>query len=79
MDLVQTIAELAMEAENTDTIDWGMLAIKEKDAYMMMSNSALDIIANVPDDDVFLVLISTVTKLMVENFVLNARLMGAEV
>jgi len=73
------LAELAMEAETEDTIDWGLLPIDEKSAYILMASSVLEIVNNLPEDQRIYVIMSTMTKLMVENMVLNARLMGAEV
>jgi hypothetical protein len=64
------LAELAQEAEVTDPIDWGMLNIDEKDAYRLIALH----VSELPDD--ILILKATLTKLMVENFVLNLKLMG---
>ena len=64
------LAELAQEAEVTDPIDWGMLNIKEEEAYKLISMHVAEM-----DDDI-LILKATLTKLMVENFVLNLKLLG---
>lgn len=73
------LAELAMEADTQDSIDWGLLPIEEKPAYVLMSSSVIEIFENTPEDQRLYVAMSAMTKLMVENMVLNARLMGAEV
>lgn len=73
------LAELAMAAETQDSIDWGLLPIEEKSAYVLMSSSVIEILENMPENQRLYVAMSAMTKLMVENMVLNARLMGAEV
>lgn len=75
----EQLAELAMEAEKENVIDWGLLAIDEKDAYTLMASSVIQIVENTPDNQKMFILMSAMTNLMVENMVLNARLMGAEV
>ena len=37
------LADLAMHIDQADPIDWGMLSIKEEDAYLMMAQQVLDI------------------------------------
>jgi len=75
----EQLAELAMEAEKENVIDWGLLAIDEKEAYTLMASSVIEIVENTPDNQKMFILMSAMTNLMVENMVLNARLMGAEV
>ena len=67
---VELIVALAQEVEVTDPIDWGMLAIEEKEAYRMM---AISIIESFPDEKIEIQ--SVLTKLTVENFVLNLKLL----
>lgn len=68
------LAELAMEAEVADPIDWGELAIKEQDAYEMMASNVLAQMESLPENQRPLVAMATITKLLVENFVLNLKL-----
>lgn len=68
------LAELAQEQEITDPIDWGMLAIDEEDAYLMMALSTLEIMQKQNDEQQAIVAAVSLTKLMVENFVLNLKL-----
>lgn len=75
---VKQLAELAMEAEMTDPIDWGMLNISEREAFEMMASQVLEQMFNVPENDRAVVAMATMTKLLVENFVLNLQLKGAE-
>lgn len=72
------LAELAMEAETQNPIDWGMLAIKEEQAFLMMANNVIEQIQDVPDDQRLYVCMATMTKMLVENFCLNLQLKGAE-
>ena len=64
------IAQLAMEAEVTDPIDWGMLSVSEQGAYQLMAMHVLEM--DLSDD---LITRSIITKLLVENFVLNMKLL----
>ena len=72
------LVELAMECESADPIDWGMLHITEKQAYQMMASQLLEQFGNVNKEDVMPIILATATKLLVENFVLNLQLKGAD-
>ena len=75
---VDFLVDLAMECEIEDPIDWGMLHITEKQAYQMMASQLLEQFGNVNKEDVMPVILATATKLLVENFVLNLQLKGAD-
>ena len=64
------IAELADECDKVDPIDWGELAVSEKEAFRLMAMHVADM------DDDCLTLKAICVKLMVENFVLNLKLLG---
>jgi hypothetical protein len=66
---VEALAELAMQVEISDPIDWAMLSIDEATAYRMMAASVLE------RNDDRLTDKAVITKLLVENFVLNLRLL----
>ena len=68
-DIIDLIVALAQEVEVTDPIDWGMLAIDEEEAYRMM---AISILETFPDESITIQ--AVITKLTVENFVLNLKL-----
>lgn len=68
-DIIDAIVALAQEVEVTDPIDWGMLAIDEEEAYRMM---AISILETFPDESITIQ--AVITKLTVENFVLNLKL-----
>ena len=75
---VDFLVDLALECELEDPIDWGLLAITEQQAYQMMASQLLEQFDNVSKDHLIPVLLATATKLLVENFVLNLRLKGAD-
>jgi hypothetical protein len=75
---VDFLVDLAMECELSDPIDWGMLHITEKQAYQMMASQLLEQFNEVKKDDMIPVILATATKLLVENFVLNLQLKGAD-
>ncbi len=70
----EIIAELAQEFELSDPIDWGLLPIREEEAYLLIAENVCDIMNN--SDDKELVAVTAMTKLLVENFVLNLQLAG---
>ena len=75
---VAFLVDLAMECELSDPIDWGLLRITEEQAYQMMASQLLEQFDEVKKDDMIPVILATSTKLLVENFVLNLQLKGAE-
>jgi hypothetical protein len=66
------LAELAEDCETVDPIDWGQLNISEKEAFQLMAMHVAEM------DDNPLTLKAICVKLMVENFVLNLKLLGAK-
>lgn len=66
---VDIIVELAKEAEVGDPFDWGSAAISEDDAYRLVALTVAEL------EDNPLVLKASLTKLIVENMVLNVRLL----
>ncbi len=71
---IKQLAALAMEAEVADPIEWGELSIKEHDAYEMMAASVISQIEGLAEEQRPIVAMATITKLLVENFVLNIKL-----
>jgi len=67
---VKLLAELARETSVADPIDWGELNLSEEQAYTLMASHVLEM----EYDD--LTNKAIIVKLLVENFVLNLRLMG---
>ncbi len=69
-EAIRNLVILAKEGETMDPIDWGDLSITEEQAYIMMATHVLDMERNHLTDGAIIV------KLLVENFVLNLKLMG---
>lgn len=70
------LVDLAMQAEITDPIDWAQLSMEEHQAYTLMATSVIEQINGLPEEQRILVAMATMTKLLVENFVLNIKLTG---
>lgn len=70
------LSELAQEYELSDPIDWGMLHIREEEAYDMIAEQVATILNG--SEDPARVAAIAMTKLLVENFVLNLQLAGFE-
>lgn len=71
---VEQLAELAREVENGDPIDWGMIPVREEDAYLKMADQVLEMMKSYNPADRQTVALAAITKLLVENFVLNYQL-----
>lgn len=70
MNKVDMLVDLAKEVESTDPVDWGMLSVDEDEVYRLVALSVVEL------EDNILVLKASLTKLLVENFVLNLKLLG---
>ena len=77
-EYVGILVDLAQEIDIKDSIEWGMLNVNEQQAFELMANSVVDQIHSLPEDQREIIMMASLTKLLVENFVLNARLSGAE-
>ncbi len=75
MTLTEQLAILAQEIEMSDPIDWGMLSIKEDDAYKLIAASVLDNYLLTDKENRDILMLATVVKLVVENFVLNLKML----
>ena len=64
------LSELAQETDKVDTIDWGELNVSEQEAFNLMAMH----VAEMDNDD--LTNRAIIVKLLVENFVLNLKLLG---
>lgn len=71
---VNDLADLAQQVEITDPIEWGYLRVDETTAYRLMASSVIEIINNVDNDQKLDVAMAAMTKLLVENFILNLKL-----
>ena len=75
MNLVEQLVELVKEIETEDPIDFAMLQIDEDTAYTLMATSILEMYLSNDADSRDMILLATVVKLTVENFVLNLKLL----
>jgi hypothetical protein len=70
------LSQLAQEAEITDPVRWGHLNISQAQAYDMIAASILEQFdpERLTSDDV-VIMLCALTKLTVENFILNSELL----
>lgn len=73
-EVVNLIADLAKEVDLEDPIDFGMLAVDEDTLWKMMASNVLELM-RVDTVSERMVMMATITKLLVENFVLHAHMM----
>jgi len=71
-EAIRNLVLLAKEGAVMDPIDWGELNITEDQAYIMMATHVLEMERNYLTDGAIIV------KLLVENFVLNLKLLGKQ-
>jgi hypothetical protein len=70
------LVDIAQEVEGQDSIDWSKLAVSKEAAYKMVATSILEMFDKSEytfDDKV--IIMSTITKLTVENMLLNIRVL----
>lgn len=72
---IEQLVELAGEMESSDPIDWGMIPVKEQDAYHKMASQVIEMMKSYNPSDRQTIALAVITKLLVENFVLNYQLM----
>lgn len=75
MDLTYKLISLAKEIESEDPIDWGMVRLDEDQTYELMANNVLEMYLGADKESRDIVMLATVVKLTVENFVLNLKLL----
>lgn len=73
-EVVNLIADLAKEVDLEDPIDFGMLLVDEDTLWKMMASNVLELM-RVDGINEKMVMMATITKLLVENFVLHAQMM----
>jgi hypothetical protein len=70
----EKIIELAKEVELSDMIDWEGLPLEKDRIYQIVGSQAYELYDEYTNsDDGEAILLATVIKLLVENFVLNLR------
>lgn len=70
---VNFLADLALEVAEGDPVDFGLLPISEREAYLLMATHIAENYGERKDKDT-LTLMAVVVNLLVENFVLNLQL-----
>ena len=76
---LELLVDIAQEVEGQDSIPWDRLAVGKEQAYKMVAASILEMFDKEEytfDDKV--ILLSTITKLTVENMLLNIKLLSIE-
>jgi hypothetical protein len=74
MDPTQVI-ELAKQIEETDPIDWSDLPLNRESIYFVLGTTVLERVAETQSaSEREIILLASVVKLTVENFVLEMRL-----
>lgn len=74
---VEQIIELAKDVELEDSIDWNNINVNRDTIYQMIGSQVYEMYASSPkEEDQEAVLLATVVKLVVENFVLNLQVPG---
>ena len=76
---IDTIVDLAFAVESGDPIDWGLFKQGQEQSMKMIAASIIEQFdkEDYTHDDK-LIIMSTITKLVVENFILHARLKKQE-
>lgn len=73
---VKQIATLAKQAEYQNVLDWSKIQMDEDQVIVMMAENVVEQLGNVPEEQREIIAMSTITKLLVENFVLGLLLKG---
>jgi hypothetical protein len=73
-EAIGKIVALAKEVEIKDTIDWTRLNITEDELYELMADKVIDQLYNCPEEHREAISMSTLTKLLVENFILKVKI-----
>jgi hypothetical protein len=77
--ILDQLVEIAAEIEAGDPTDWGKLAVGQEEAFKMIGTSILDMFdKEVYTDDDKLIMLATITKLTVENMLLNIKVMNKD-
>lgn len=73
------IIELAKDIEAEDPIDWSTLPLEKDSIYQLLGSQAYELYNQHGDEDNQAILLATVIKLVVENFILNLQIPGNNV
>lgn len=73
---IQQLAQIAMEGTMSQPVNWQALGVTREDIFYKMSESVIQQLEQVPEEQRAVVAMATMSKLLVENFVLTAQLQG---
>jgi len=73
-DTITKLADLAMQAELIEPIDWEALEINQQELFMLMASNVIEQMESVEEDQRAPVALATITKLLVENYISNLKL-----
>lgn len=74
---VEQIIELAREVETEDGIDWAGLPVDKDKIYQIIGSQVYELYNQASGtEDGEALLLATITKLVIENFVLNLQIPG---
>jgi hypothetical protein len=73
-EAVGRLISLAKEVEIKDPIDWSKMKVTEEQVFEVMAANVIDQLFSIPEDHRTTVAMATMTKLLVENFVLSTKL-----
>lgn len=71
---VEQLVELAMATEVNGELPWDDINIGKESAYSMMAAHVIDMLEKEQEADKEIVMMTVMTKLLVENFLLNLKL-----
>lgn len=74
LEVIRNLAKLAMEAQLSRPINWEASGINKNDAYETMATNVVNQFENVEQENFAAIAMATITKLLVENYVLNLYL-----
>lgn len=76
---IDTLVDLTFAVEEGDPIEWGLFKDGKEQSMKMIAASIIEQFdKEVYTNDDRLIIMSTITKLVVENFILHARLRNQE-
>lgn len=76
---LEQLVDIAAEVEQGDPIDWGRLRLGQEEAFKLVGTTILEMFDKEQytyEDKV--ILLATITKLTVENMILNTKLLAGD-
>lgn len=76
LNTIDQLAKLASEGQLVYDVDWNSIGYRREDIFHQMASTVVQQLESVPEEQRAVVAMATMTKLLVENFVLSAKLQG---